>query len=67
MTKLTNFDPGPALDPRDMDDREELLPKEDTSLDDFTEDTIADTEGAKERQEAQDKEQFADWILDDIE
>ncbi len=67
MTKLTNFDPGPALDPRDMDDREELLPKEDTSLDDFTEDTIADPEGAKERQEAQDKAQFADWILDDFE
>jgi len=62
---LTNYDP--AIDPRDIEDRVELTPAKETTPDMYREDTIADPEGVKERQEAQDNAEFPDWILHDFE
>ena len=62
---LTNY--SPAIDPRDLEDRVELTPAKETTPDMYREDTIADPEGVKERQEAQDNAEFPDWILNDFE
>ena len=62
--KVTNYTP--AIDPRDLGDREELIAPDKTDLNvAVRDDTIADPEGAAARQDAVDNPEFPEWALRD--
>ena len=67
MSKVTNYIPSPAIDPRDIETRKELLPAQETTEDMYRPDTNADPEGCEARRKAQEDAQFADWIFNDYE
>ena len=58
---LTNYDP--AIDPRDIETRKELIADKETTQDMYTEDTLADPEGAARRAE---RPEYAAWALENF-
>jgi hypothetical protein len=58
---LTNY--SPSIDPRDIQTRKELIAGKETTQDMYTEDTLADPEGAARRAE---RPEYAPWALDNF-
>tara|TARA_B100000508_G_scaffold10208_2_gene7265 strand:- start:1598 stop:2410 length:813 start_codon:yes stop_codon:yes gene_type:complete len=62
MPELTNYTPSPAIDPRDLQTRKELLPAQETTEDMYRPDTNADPEGAERRENTGD---FPRWVYNE--
>tara|TARA_B100000214_G_scaffold349272_1_gene302007 strand:- start:371 stop:1186 length:816 start_codon:yes stop_codon:yes gene_type:complete len=62
MPELTNYTPSPAIDPRDLQTRKELLPAQETTEDMYRPDTNADPEGADRRENTGD---FPIWVYNE--
>ena len=60
MPELTNYTPSPAIDPRDLQTRKELLPAQETTEDMYRPDTIADPEGVARRAE---NLEYEPWVF----